>query len=196
MDILIVVVLVVLFVGGIPALLFLCSRQTEMEVAEQQKRRKDVLVNKGAMQLSKSSKALFICRKCGNTTSTPKELGSGMGCAVWLIIGILSVFFAFFAIVALVGIVIAAIGLVASFSGRKKLVCPHCGQTDCLIPSDSPEGDRIINRYKGSSTDEEQFKKHNDDAEERLAKITMLRERGIITGNEYDEQRKRILESL
>ena len=146
----------------------------------------------------------YICTKCGGITKNPKEVGSGIGLGVWIVLALLSAVFAIFVVVMWAAVAVVAVAWIASKSGRKKYVCPHCGQTDCLIPVTTPEGKRLLGKSDyasvgGSVTDEQ---KRNPSSTSTggvigvLNKLKELKSRGLISEDEYSEKRKRILDSL
>ncbi|WP_407444076.1 SHOCT domain-containing protein [Fibrobacter sp.] len=146
----------------------------------------------------------YICTKCGGTTKDPKEVGTGIGCGVWIALALLSAVFAIFVVIMWAAVVVVAVAWVASKSGRKKYVCPHCGQTDCLIPVTTPEGKRLFEKGNYVSDGDRGAIEQKSDSTNTstsgivgvLNKLKELKSQGLISEDEYNEKRKRVLDSL
>lgn len=146
----------------------------------------------------------YICTKCGGITKNPKEVGSGIGLGVWIVLALLSAVFAIFVVVMWAAVAVVAVAWIASKSGRKKYVCPHCGQTDCLIPVTTPEGKRLFGKSNYAAVGDSEPGTQKCESSNTstggvigvLNKLKELKSQGLISEDEYSEKRKRILDSL
>lgn len=98
----------------------------------------------------------YICSNCGEMTDYPmsKTVGcSGCSMAVCLIvIGIILLLFNGW----LISIVLFIIAFFIQFihhDNEITNICPHCEANNALIPTDSPKGEEILNRYYSNVED-------------------------------------------
>ena len=83
------------------------------------------------------------------------------------------------------------IGLIYSIWRRtsRRLVCYSCGaEKESLIPLDTPLGANLLNQYNHESPSDKKI-----DVIPQLEKLTELKEKGILTEEEFQKQKQKIL---
>jgi DNA-directed RNA polymerase subunit RPC12/RpoP len=158
---------------------------------------------------------IYICSNCGEITDDPKKVnGCFRGVLLIFVVPFISVVLAsmtppgFNVICVILGFVSIISGLVTMVKGRR-LRCEKCGMENTLILATSPKGRKMMREskqeYKGQYKEilQELLGKEgvHDEAvtqntSERLRKIQNLFNQGLISKEEYELQRKRILDSI
>ena len=159
-----------------------------------------------------SHKQIYICTHCGASTTTPTQLAWSWGCLGWgclFCLGILIVLLVvpgfLFMIMPILGIVAFVLILVflciflcSSLNHAGKYFCKNCNKYDTLVPATSPRGQQMIkereNGYRKS--DEHASSVRQESPEDRLMKLQKLKEVGIISEEEYEEKRRKILAQI
>ena len=95
-------------------------------------------------------------------------------------------------------------GIIGICKGERT-VCTNCGKFNTMIPGSSPQGRRLLKEMSkdGNVTDQPtpsslslSREPISQDVSERLNKVRKLLENGLITTEEYESQRQRILASI
>ena len=88
----------------------------------------------------------YVCTQCGATMRSPKKV-SGMGCWVTALLFVLFVLtlVTFMWILSLIVLIADAIIYYATL---KKNCCPNCKGKECVIPINSPMGQKLIRELK------------------------------------------------
>lgn len=153
-------------------------------------------------QRDNESEHTYICTKCGAIVVRPELVDTIFSCGnvlfivlflfVCMLVALVSAFLALVLFIGLVLVIVIRMGILSAHPTSPMRRCPNCGPTDSLIPITSPAGKNLLNQL-------EQDKKHNPpqiDVSERLKKLQALRDSEMISAEEYEAQRNRILESL
>lgn len=144
----------------------------------------------------------YICTHCGTSTNSPQKAPAWVGCL--LVLGAFFMGGLIGMINSLAGIVVfifyICFGLFTLAKGNR-MRCRNCGKLDTMISVTSPQGKRLFKEtgQDAGMTDSPfplPVQPQQQDVSERLNKIQKLLDDGMISAEEYDIQRKRILESL
>ena len=90
----------------------------------------------------------YICTNCGTTMRSPKKV-SGMGCWVTTLLFLLFVG----SVVTLmwpVAILILFVDAVIYYATLKKNCCPECKGKECVIPLNTPMGQKLMRDFKSA----------------------------------------------
>lgn len=163
-------------------------------------------------------KKVHICTKCGGVVMlSSKDAGLMMGmcgCGFWLVFIPLSLLLLMIGalpapICIAMGLLFFIFGLIAICVGFvTRTVCPHCRSRNTLIPGTSPQGMQLFRESRKDADapnpptqiptppPKRPTAPVSQDVSERLNKVRKLLDSGLITAEEYESQRKRILESI
>ena len=96
---------------------------------------------------------MYICSKCGMKLSKPEKKARGFAGLILMLI----LFVVFLFILPIISIIIVILDYMWYHGSIKKMCCPHCGGTECVIPINSPMGKKIAQDLsaKASSVDVE-----------------------------------------
>ena len=92
------------------------------------------------------SNVRYICTKCGATMWKPKKI-SGMGCWVTILL-----FIAFLVTIDMaqweLSFLILVLDAIIYYCTLKKNCCPKCKCNKCVIPIDTPMGQKLLRDFK------------------------------------------------
>ena len=91
----------------------------------------------------------YICTNCGTTMRSPKKV-SGMGCWVTLLLLLLFVG----SVVTLLwplAILILVADAIIYYATLKKNCCPKCKGKECVIPLNTPMGQKLMRDFKSAA---------------------------------------------
>ena len=148
----------------------------------------------------------YVCTHCGEVTASLKKIhGEILGC-FYFIVGIPLMGFLLFlgALPPMALILGAAIFLILgiiSLAQGERTKCGNCGKFNTMISVTSPQGRRLLKETGPShgmmySPPPPLVQPQQQDVSERLSKMQKLLDGGLISTEEYEIQRKRILESI
>ena len=166
----------------------------------------------------------YICTHCGENVSKPIKIrGKLLGC-FYMLLGLLlgaGLTLASPIIGIAIAVIFLVMGCVVDAQGNR-MKCPKCGKLDTMIPATSPQGRRLLKETgsgygmidSSSSVPRRQriwtgqddgmmypsspllVQPQQQEVSERLSKMQKLLDGGLISTEEYEIQRKRILESI
>ena len=136
----------------------------------------------------------YVCTKYGTMSVNPKAIEDNSDClfggllAGSVVVGLLCP--VFFIATILIGITWAIVANTA-----KRYICSSCSSTGTLISVCSPEGAKRAKEAEQMMIEETRQKEEqrSGDAIAQLERIASLKERGLLTDEEFLEQKKKIL---
>lgn len=165
----------------------------------------------------------YICTNCGAATATPTIAHAGKSGCLFIIVfiplcGILywlqscwGIGFPFYIHpICYIGaaLIFLFLGLLLLSKGET-ILCQKCGRPNTLIPVATPQGRRLLKEITRDAVTEKQpvssppsslapsaSSTEQTPASDRLKRMQKLLDEGLISADEYEIQRKRILESL
>ncbi len=152
----------------------------------------------------------YICTHCGESTTSLRKLHGGIGgCLTILLIVPLCLFALWIGmfppIICIGGALLFLICGIIGLCQGERTMCTKCGKFNTMIPGTSPQGRRLLKEMNqdGKTTNQPpptspslSPEPRPQDVSERLNKIRKLLDNGLISAEEYEAQRKRILESI
>ena len=153
----------------------------------------------------------YICTHCGESMPKPKTIHPMFGCACMIgtVIGSFIIFIVFSPLIGIIYFLITFLGslfMLRSALSKDAMYCPKCHKRGTLISGSSPRGIRMLKETQlvNDTVRPPQLtpppppvtEPISQDVSERLNKIRKLLDGGLISAEEYEAQRKRILESI
>ena len=153
--------------------------------------------------------SLYVCTHCGESATSLRRLHGGCaGCLLLLFIPLclFALWIGMFPPIMCLGgaLFFLIFGIIGLCQGERT-VCTNCGNFNTMVPGSSPQGIRML---KGSRPIANTIQpppsippplsteSMSQDVSERLNNIRKLLDNGLISAEEYEAQRKRILDSI
>ena len=140
----------------------------------------------------------YVCTHCGENVLKPMKIRGEYAAVVGVALCFASIY--------LLGISTISIGfsalcivmaLVSGIQGNR-MKCPKCGKLDTMISAASPQGSRLLKECGRHPTNNEEqgSSSIHESPEDRLLKLLKLKEVGIVSDDEYEEKRRKILSEI
>ena len=148
----------------------------------------------------------YVCTHCGEVTASLTKIhGELQGCFC-LILGIPLMLFLLYLgalppMILIIGAAIFLISGIINLAQGERTKCGKCGKFNTMISVTTPQGRRLLKETGPShgmmySPPPPLVQPQQQDVSERLNKMQKLLDGGLISTEEYEIQRKRILESI
>ncbi|MBQ6136159.1 MAG: SHOCT domain-containing protein [Kiritimatiellae bacterium] len=162
---------------------------------------------KSSMPLAPKLTGMYVCTACGEFSTSPIKVNNkGSGCVCFVIAAINFVFMFMGMLPLPIHLVFSAFLIIMGFSyiiKGNRTKCRKCGKLDTLISATSPRGKQMYKEVTQSNIQDyataplsQTGHTPQADISERLKKAELLFNNGLISIEEYNAQRKRILDSM